>query len=145
MPDDPSNCISRVTQILDRPNGAQVKLVAQDYGGPFRRDVRVDVFRRDSESDQWRLCDDRPHPNWRAMSVDEYTRHGRSERQRTVTFGELHRVTELIGKTPQQAKAMGATCPDIIDLDLAPAGAFETTVGASDRAVEPVAPRRRKP
>lgn len=105
---DPTELISTVTQIIQRPNGAQVKIVATDFGGPFGRNVGIDVFRRDDESQPWKLCSDRPHPDWRTMSVDEYIKRGRSEQMQAASFGELHRVSSLIGKTKAQARAMGA-------------------------------------
>lgn len=100
--------ISTATQIIQRPNGAQVKIVATDFGGPFGRNVGIDVFRREDESQPWKLCSDRPHPDWRTMPVDEYVKRGRSEKLQAVTFGELHRVSRLIGKTQAEARSMGA-------------------------------------
>lgn len=104
----PTELISTATQIIRRPNGVQVKIVATDFGGPFGRNVGIDVFRRNDESQPWKLCSDRPHPDWRAMPVDEYVKRGRSEKLQTATFGEMCRVSRLIGMTHTQAQAMGA-------------------------------------
>jgi len=47
--------------------------------------VDVYVLRRDTPERPWVLCSDRPHPDWRSMSVDEYIKRGRSEMLQTVS------------------------------------------------------------
>lgn len=91
--------ITRFTQVITRQDGSQVKLVAR--GGGLTLDPahsQVDVFKRDSEDQNWHLCSDRPHPDWRTMSVDEYKRRGRPEKLQTASFGEMVRASRWIGQ-----------------------------------------------
>ena len=70
--------VTKVTKVMQRDDGSQVKLVAQAYfGAGLHRSVGVDVFRRPSPDCNWTLCGDQPHPDWRTMAVDEYCKHGR--------------------------------------------------------------------
>ena len=86
-----------VENLIRRADGSEAKIVAREYfGAGLTRSVGVDVFRRANATGQWTLCNDRPHPDWRSMSVDEYVRHGRSEMLQTVSLGEmLKTVTAL--------------------------------------------------
>ena len=79
-----------VENLIRRADGSEAKIVAREYfGAGLTRSVGVDVFRRANATSQWTLCNDRPHPDWRSMSVDEYVRHGRSEKLQTVSLGEM--------------------------------------------------------
>jgi hypothetical protein len=90
---------TKVTQVIKRDDGSEVKIVAQQYVGlGLQCSVGVDVFRRENPDQAWSLCNDRPHPDWRTMSVDEYKKRGRSEMLQTVSHGEILKVTSLIGK-----------------------------------------------
>lgn len=90
---------TRVTRVIPRADGSEVKLVAQAYfGAGLHRSVGVDVFRRAGPTERWTLCSDRPHPDWREMPLDEYQAHGRSEKYRTASHGEILAVAALIGK-----------------------------------------------
>lgn len=111
------DCISRATQIIKRKDGSEVKIVATEYGMPFTSSVGVDVFRRSNPNEQWTLCNDRPHPDWRSMSVDEYNRRGRAEKLQFARHGEIFKVAALIGKTREEAAAMGAQCIDSPEQD----------------------------
>jgi hypothetical protein len=82
---------TKVTQVIPRADGSRVRIVAE-VG------ARVYVHRQVSPEHEWVLCSDQPHPDWRAMSVDEYTKRGRSEMLRTVSHGEILKVANLIGK-----------------------------------------------
>jgi hypothetical protein len=82
---------TKVTQILERPDGSFVRIVAE-------AGARAYVHRRQSPEHEWVLCSDQPHPDWRTMSVDEYIKRGRSEMLRTVTHGEILKVASMIGK-----------------------------------------------
>ena len=94
-----NNEITKVTKIIPRTDGSEVKIVAQAYFGTgLHRSVGVDVFRRQSSAQNWTLCSDRPHPNWREMSVDEYVKHGRAEKFQVATHGEILAVASAIGK-----------------------------------------------
>jgi hypothetical protein len=90
----------KVTQILKRADGSEVKIVAQNfYGLGLTRSVDVYVLRRESPEHAWQLASDRPHPDWRTMSVDEYIRHGRSEMLRTVSHGEILKVASALSSS----------------------------------------------
>ena len=91
--------VTRVTRIIPRKDGSEVKIVAQAFFGTgLRWSVGVDVFRRQCSSQDWKLCSDRPHPNWRKMSVDEYVKHGRSEKFQAASHGEILAMASAIGK-----------------------------------------------
>ena len=91
--------VTKVTRVVPRADGSEDKLVAQAYFGTgLHRSVGVDVFRRPSPQGNWQLCSDRPNPDWRTMSVDEYCKRGRSEKLQTVSPGEILAVANLIGQ-----------------------------------------------
>lgn len=91
--------ITKVTQILQRQDGSEVRITSQECGLPGQsRSIDIYVHQRESPDHVWRLLSDRPHPDWKQMSVDEYIKHGRSEKQQAVSFAELVKVTSLIGK-----------------------------------------------
>lgn len=93
------NLATKVTRIIPREDGSEVKIVAQAYFGTgLHCSVGVDVFSRQSSTQNWKLCCDRPHPNWRKMSVDEYVKHGRSEKLQAASHGEILAVVSAIGK-----------------------------------------------
>ena len=88
-----------VQQILQRKDGSEVRIVAQEFFGKgLTRSVGVYVHRRQGPNHAWKLASDRPHPNWRKMSVQEYTGHGRSEMLQVVSPGEILKV---IGALPE--------------------------------------------
>jgi len=96
---DENQPITKVTKILARTDASEVKIVAQAYVGlGLHRSIGVDVFHRESPDHNWKLCCDRPHPDWRTMSVDEYVKHGRSEMLQVASPGEILAVINLIGK-----------------------------------------------
>ncbi len=87
-----------VSRIIPRTDGSEVRIVAQAYfGSGLHCSVGVDVFRRQSATENWKLCSDRPHPNWRKMSVDEYVKHGRSEKFQAASHGEILAMASEIG------------------------------------------------
>jgi hypothetical protein len=91
--------VTNVTKLIPRKDGSEVKLVARAYfGAGLHRSVGIDVFRRASPAQAWQLCSDRPHPDWRTMSVEDYIRHGRSESLQAATPSEILCVTALIGR-----------------------------------------------
>jgi len=80
----------RVVRHIQQGDGSEVRITATAmYGAGLTRSVDVYVHRRDSSDQSWKLCNNRPHPNWREMSVDEYIKHGRSEMLRVVSHGEI--------------------------------------------------------
>lgn len=92
-----TNTAEKITQIIQRANGSEVRIVAQNfYGSGLTRSVGVYVHRRERANDPWMLTNDQPHPDWREMSVDEYIKRGRSEMLRTVSIGEILKVTSAL-------------------------------------------------
>lgn len=93
------NPITKITQILNRPNGSQARIVAQVFfGAGLHRSIGVYVHRRENPDAEWKLCSDRPHPDWREMSVEDYKVRGRSEMLRTVTTGEILKLTHALSQ-----------------------------------------------
>ena len=89
--------MSKVTRVITRPDGSQVKIVAQ-YQSAIHQSISVDVYHRASEQCVWIMCDDRPNPDWKTMPVDEYCAHGRSEKFRMASPGEILGVCRMIGR-----------------------------------------------
>lgn len=90
---------TKVTQTFLRDDGAEVKIVATAYfGRGDHQSIGVDVFRRPDPDATFELCNDRPHPDWRTMSVDEYRQRGRSEKLQAASPAEILSVVSLIGK-----------------------------------------------
>lgn len=89
--------MAQIETIIDRADGTQVRLLAQDYAVPGGTpSIGVDVFSRASPQMPWQLCNDRPHPDWRAMPVDEYVKTGRPEAFQVATRGEILRAAEQL-------------------------------------------------
>ena len=89
--------MSKASQLLQRADGSQVKIVAEEcFGTGLHRSIGVYVLRRDTAEHPWQLCNDRPAPNWRSMPVADYVKHGRSEMLQTVTPGEMLKVVQLL-------------------------------------------------
>lgn len=86
-----------IEHLIRRADGSEVKIVAQEFFSiNQQRSIGVYVLRRDNPDSNWHCCSDRPHPNWRSMSVDEYVKHGRSEMLQTVTTGEILKVISAL-------------------------------------------------
>ena len=95
--------MSKVEHFIQRKDGSEVKVVAQEcFGEGLTRSVDVYVLRRDGPDSQWSVCSDRPHPDWRSMSVDEYSRSGRSEMLQAASPGEILSVASAIGRPMNQ-------------------------------------------
>lgn len=89
-------------EILNRPDGSQVRLLAQDYSLPGQLPaIGVDVFRRANPHLNWQLCSNTPDPDWRFMSVQEYVERGRSEALRFVSPGE---IAQAVGRLLEAQK-----------------------------------------
>lgn len=94
-----TDLITKMTQIFKRQDGSEARIVAQAcFGLGLHQSIDVYVHRRESPNHDWKLCSNRPHPNWRKMSVDEYVKNGRSEMLQTVSPGEILKVSSAIGK-----------------------------------------------
>lgn len=90
----------KLTQIIRRNDGSEVRIVAQKcYGRGLTCSIDVYVHKRESLHHPWMLTSNRPHPDWRKMSVDDYLKRGRSEMLRTVSHGEILKVTSALAFT----------------------------------------------
>ena len=95
----PEELITRISQVIKRKDGSEVKITAQAaFGAVLTRSIDVYVLRRDNADSNWQGCSNRPKAGWRNMSVDEYIREGRSEMLKAVTPGEILKLTNAIGK-----------------------------------------------
>jgi len=91
--------ITKLTRIIPRADGSEVKIVAQRmYCVGLHASTDVYVLRRESPEHDWTYCSDRPHPDWRTMSVAEYIDHGRSPMLQTVSIAEILKLTSMLGK-----------------------------------------------
>jgi hypothetical protein len=89
--------MSRVENLIQRPDGSEVKIVAQaSFGADMKLEADVFVLRRESVTDNWRVLSDKPHPDWRTMSVAEYVKHGRSEKLQNVTHGQIFKAAQAL-------------------------------------------------
>lgn len=96
---DTQELITKVTKIIPRQDGSEVRIVVEQMIGlGLHTSIGVYVHRRETTAHPWVLCSDRPHPDWRGMSVDEYNIHGRSEMLQLVSPGEILKLTSMIGK-----------------------------------------------
>lgn len=87
-------------KIIRRNDGSEVRIVAQKcYGLGLTCSIDVYVHHRESPDHPWMLMSNRPHPDWRKMSVDDYVKRGRSEMLRTVSHGEILKVTSTLAST----------------------------------------------
>jgi hypothetical protein len=92
------NLITKVTQIFPREDGSEARIVAENFGDQWNPQIGIYVHTRKNPDSEWELCSDRPHKDWRTMSVDDYVKNGRPESLVAVSFGERVRVTKLIGQ-----------------------------------------------
>lgn len=89
--------MTRLETLIEKPGGAEVKIVAQAcFGAGLKFSADVFVLRRESVKHDWRVLSDQPHPDWRTMSVDEYVRHGRSEKLQNVTHGQILKAAQSL-------------------------------------------------
>jgi hypothetical protein len=87
----------KVSQTIQRVDGSEVRIVAQKcFGLGLTCSIDVHVHRRESPHHPWVLTSNRPHLDWRKMSVDDYVKHGRSEMLQTVSLGEILKVTNAL-------------------------------------------------
>lgn len=92
------NEVTKVTQIIQRADGSEVRIVATAmYGAGLHRSIDIYAHKRRSPEHEWDLLSDKPHPDWLTMSVDEYIRRGRSPLRQAVSPGELLKVASAIG------------------------------------------------
>lgn len=100
--------ITKITQIIQREDGSEVRIVAQACTGlGLTQSTDVYVHRRESPEHDWKLCSNRPHPDWLKMSVDEYINRGRSEMLQAVSSGEILKATSAIGRPISSVDVVG--------------------------------------
>lgn len=82
--------MKNVTKVLKRNDGSEVRIVATPFD-VIGDEVFVDVYvhYRKSPDEPWKLANDRPHPDWRTMSVSEYILRGRPEIYQVASIGEI--------------------------------------------------------
>ena len=91
--------ITKVTRIFSRKDGSEARIVVENFAYPWqKRALNIYVHRRESPDHSWKLCSDKPHPDWKSMTVDDYVKHGRAEMLQAVTWGEILKLSGLIGK-----------------------------------------------
>lgn len=77
-------------KIIQRADGSEVRITAKPFFDQgMKPAVDLYVHHRKSSSDPWELVSDRPHPDWRKMSVSEYMERGRSEMLRLISPGSI--------------------------------------------------------
>lgn len=91
---------TKVTEIITRENGSQIKIIVEQFtGNGLNTSVGVYAHHRESPNDYWHLLSNRPHPDWRSMSVCDYIKYGRSELLQFVSPAEILKLSNLIGKS----------------------------------------------
>ena len=91
--------VTKVTQIFEREDGSQVRIVAQDYALPgYSKQIGYYVHKRKDVESKWELCGDRPHKDWKEVSVEDYEKYGRSEVFQVLSHGEILKVISMIGR-----------------------------------------------
>ena len=95
--------VTKITQVIQRDDGSEVRIVAEAmFGEGLHRSIGVYVHRRESVNHDWILCSDRPHPDWKSMSLADYVNNGRSPMLQAVSHGELLRAMNAIGAPMSQ-------------------------------------------
>ncbi|MCD2453633.1 hypothetical protein GO003_024960 [Methylicorpusculum oleiharenae] len=94
-----TDLITKVTQVIPRQDGSELKIVVEQMTGlGLHGSLWIYVHRRETIDHPWILLSDKPHPNWRSMSVNDYIEHGRSEIFQSVSPGEILKLIHMIGK-----------------------------------------------
>lgn len=89
--------MAQISQILQRKDGSEVRIVAtQCFGAGLHCSIDVYAHRRAAPDQPWQLLNDRMHPDWRKMSVDDYVKRGRSELLQSVTHGEILKLAQQL-------------------------------------------------
>lgn len=86
-----------VEKILSRVGGSQARIVIRNMSTPFCRSYCVDVFARQSASDNWSFIPWQPghvKKNCADMSVDEYIQHGREPTLKAVSIPEILKIVQ---------------------------------------------------
>lgn len=98
--------MAKFEQFIQREDGTELKIVAESfYAINMTRSVGVYVLHRDSPDQHWKLASDRPHPDWRTMSVSDYIKHGRSPMLQLVSHGEILKAIDALRVSEQAVAA----------------------------------------
>jgi hypothetical protein len=89
---------TKITNIITRKNGNQVRIVSELFDPILNPTVSTIAFHRDNSNDNWKLCSKEYHPDVKTMSRSDYMKFGRSELMEKVTFAELAKTANMIGK-----------------------------------------------
>ncbi len=93
------NTISKITHIIQRNNGSEIKIVAQAcFGSGLHMSIDSYFLHRQNSNSKWRLLSKDKHPNADKMSRAEYLEKGRPEFLQYLSHGEILKVTSLIGQ-----------------------------------------------
>jgi hypothetical protein len=91
--------ITKLSKTIQRTDGSLVRITATAmFGEGLHQSVDVYVHKKPTLDADWILCNDRPHPDWKSMSREDYINHGRSEKFQAVSHGEILGVSTMIGK-----------------------------------------------
>jgi hypothetical protein len=89
--------MSKVEHTIPQDNGAEHKIIAESFIDPINgRLVFFHVLTRPNPVSPWSYLSERPHPDWRSMSVAEYIKNGRSEALQAVGTGNLLKVLDML-------------------------------------------------
>jgi hypothetical protein len=90
--------MQKFTQTIVRKDGSEVRIIATPMASINGVDVSVDIYvlHRESPAHEWRVANNRPHPDWRRMSVNEYIKHGRSEMLQIASPCEILKVSRAV-------------------------------------------------
>jgi hypothetical protein len=71
---------NKISKIIKRKDNSEIKINLQKYyGSGLHLSIGVDVFYRKDNKSSFVLLNDRPHQDWKKMTVDEYLKNGKSE------------------------------------------------------------------
>lgn len=103
----PTPLATHIEVTLDRPHGAQVRIVGNlDFGVNLVPRKSMHVLRRNQPTENWVLCSDAKPEGWKQMPRAEYLQHGRSEMFQAVTVPEFMKAGSALGRPLEEAKAL---------------------------------------
>ncbi|OXR47889.1 hypothetical protein PuT2_15465 [Pusillimonas sp. T2] len=96
--------MSKIEQILQREDGSEVKIVAEEFFGMgLTRSIDVYVLARDNTNANWRLAKKDANPNWADMSVQDHEKVGRSEMLELVSRAEIQQALQILEEVAAQS------------------------------------------
>lgn len=97
--------MARIERIISKSDGSEVKIVARE-SFDINRNRSFDVYalKRSSPEAPWQGISDRPAPDWRTMSVEEYKTSGRSELLQVVGQAQILKTISLLGDSSRHAQ-----------------------------------------